>query len=163
MKSSFKRTIKWNKYQSKVITQAPNQYSDCLIDPSFRGVNRPFALSFEFNTDRTVHTQYYLPTVQMKYYNVMIDEINFFDQPVKNNLTYDNIRKIATSQRGNYPTGYLLDYNYFNKYYKMIAIELSTKQAFDADTSAILSSLGKKCKYNSVFQYLRSKIHFAHN
>ena len=31
----------------------------------------------------------------------------------------------------------MLDYNYFNKYYKMIAIDLSKQQAFDADPEAI--------------------------
>ena len=68
----------------------------------------------------------------------MIDERKFFDQPVKNNLiTYDNIRKIATGQGDDYTTGYLLDYNYFNNYYKMIAIDLSKHQALDADPKAI--------------------------
>ena len=42
LKSGFKRTIDWNKYQSKVTTQAPNPYLDYLIDPSFEGVNRLF-------------------------------------------------------------------------------------------------------------------------
>ena len=56
----------------------------------------------------------------------MIDGRNFLEHPVKNNLiTYDNIRKIATGQRDDYTTGCLLDYNYFNNHYKMIAIYLS--------------------------------------
>ena len=56
----------------------------------------------------------------------MIDGQNFFDQPVKNNLrTYDNIRKIATGRQDGYTTSFLLDYNYFNEYYKMIEIDLS--------------------------------------
>ena len=64
----------------------------------------------------------------------MIDGQNFFDQPVRNDLmTYDNIRKIATGQVDHYTTGCLLDYNYFKKYYKTIAIDLSKEQAFDAD------------------------------
>ena len=55
----------------------------------------------------------------------MIDGQNFFDQPVKNNLrTYDNIRKIATGRQDGYTTSFLLDYNYFNEYYKMIEIDL---------------------------------------
>ena len=59
----------------------------------------------------------------------MIDGKNVFDQPVRNDLiTYDNIRKIATGQGDNYTTGCLLDYNYFKKYYKMIAIYLSKQQ-----------------------------------
>ena len=33
----------------------------------------------------------------MKYYNVMIDEKAFFDQPIKNNIrTHDNNRKYLT-------------------------------------------------------------------
>ena len=68
----------------------------------------------------------------------MIDGQNFFDQPVRNDLiTYDNIRKIATGQRDDYTTGCLLDYHYFIKYYKMIVIDLSKQQAFDADPKAI--------------------------
>ena len=56
----------------------------------------------------------------------MIDGRNFFDQPVKNDLiTVDNIWKITTGQGDNYTTGCLLGYNYFNNYYKMIAIDLS--------------------------------------
>ena len=68
----------------------------------------------------------------------MIDGQNFSDQPVKNNLiTYDNIRKIATGQGDDYATGCLLDYNYFDNYYKMIAIDLSEQQALYADPKAI--------------------------
>ena len=55
LKSGFKRTIFWNKYQSKVTIQAPNPYLDDLIDASFQGVNNLFVLSFENTTDRTVH------------------------------------------------------------------------------------------------------------
>ena len=47
LKSGFKRTINWNKYQSKVSIQAPSPYLDFLIDPSFQGVNKVFGLSFE--------------------------------------------------------------------------------------------------------------------
>ena len=77
LKSSFKRTINWNKYQSKVTIQAPRPYLDCLIDPSFQWVNRIFVLSFENSTDRTVHTTYFLPTVVIEDYKVMIDGQNF--------------------------------------------------------------------------------------
>ena len=68
----------------------------------------------------------------------MINGQNVFDQPVKNNLrTYDNIRKIAIGQGDDYITGVLLDYNYFNDYYKMKEIGLSKQQALDADPKAI--------------------------
>ena len=68
----------------------------------------------------------------------MIDRQNFFDEPVKNDSrTYDNIWKIVTDQGNDCMTSCLLDYNYFNKYYKMIAIDLSKEQALDADPKAI--------------------------
>ena len=65
-------------------------------------------------------------------------EKNVFDQPVRNNkVTYENIRKIATGQGGDYKTGCLLDYNYFKNYYKMIASDLSRQRTLDADPKAI--------------------------
>ena len=61
----------------------------------------------------------------------MIDGQNVFDQPVKNNLrTFDNIRKISIGQGDDYTTDRILDYNYFNEYYKMIVIDLSKQQHF---------------------------------
>ena len=138
LKSGFKRTINWNKYQSKKSIERQNQYLDYLIDPSFQGVNRLFVLSFEDEVQQTSYKRYYLPTVEIENYNVMIDGQNFFDQPVRNNLIrYDSIRKIATGQGDDYTTGCLLDFNYFQNYYKMIAIDLSKQQALDADSKAI--------------------------
>ena len=62
----------------------------------------------------------------------------FLISQLKNNLiTYDNIQKIATGQVDVCTTGHLLDYNYFNNYYKMIAIDLSKQQALDTDPKAI--------------------------
>ena len=56
----------------------------------------------------------------------MIDGKNFFDQPINNMFkTDENIRKIATGQGDDYTTGCLLDYTYFKKYCKMIAVDLS--------------------------------------
>ena len=68
----------------------------------------------------------------------MIDRKKVFDQPIRNNLiAYDNIRKLLTCRDDDYTTGCLLDYDYFNKYYKMIAIDLSKQQALDPDPKAI--------------------------
>ena len=79
-----------------------------------------------------------ITTVEIKYYIVMTNGQSFFDKPVKNDLrTYDNIRKIATGQGDDYITDFLLDYIYFNKYYKMIAIDLSKQQALDVYLKAI--------------------------
>ena len=88
LKSGFKRTINWNKYQSKILTERSNQYQinqDYLIDPSFQGVNKLFVLSVEDKAKQTICKRYYLPTVEIENYNVMIDGQNFFDQPIRNN------------------------------------------------------------------------------
>ena len=68
----------------------------------------------------------------------MIDGQNFFDQPVKNNLiTYGNIRKILISQGDDCTTACLLDDNYLDNYYKMMAIDLRKQQELHTDPKAI--------------------------
>ena len=138
LKSGFKRVINWNKYLSKPELLAQNPNLNHLVEPSFQGANRLFVLAFENDDDRTSDDKYYLPTVEIKDYNIMINGENFFDQPIKNNkVTYENIRKIATGQGDDYTTGCLLDYSYFADTYKMIAVDLSKQQALDADPRAI--------------------------
>ena len=137
LKSGFKRVINWNKYLSKPELLAQNPNLNHLVEPSFQGVNRLFVLAFENDNDRTSDDEYYLPTIEIKDYNIVINGENFFDQPIKNNKITYNIRKIATGQGGDYTTGYLLDYPYFENTYKMIAVDLSKQQALDADPRAI--------------------------
>ena len=68
----------------------------------------------------------------------MIDGRNFFNQPIKKIFkTYDNIRKVATGQGDDYRTGCSLDFPYFKKCYKLIAIDLSKQQKLDADPKEI--------------------------
>ena len=114
LKSGFKRVINWNKYSSKpeLLRQDPNL--NHLVEPSFQRVNRFFVLAFENDTQRTSHSGYYLPNVEIKDYNIVINGENVFDQPIKNNkVTYENIRKIATGRGDDYTAGCLLDYPYF--------------------------------------------------
>lgn len=59
LKSEFKRTINWNKLQSKVSTQAQSQYLDYLVDPRFQRVSKNFVLAFEDNTVRAGHANYF--------------------------------------------------------------------------------------------------------
>ena len=80
MESGFKRTINWNKYLAKATNKAQNRYLDYLIESSFQGVNRLFVLEFEDDNGQESLKQYYLPTVEIKDYNVMIGGINFFDK-----------------------------------------------------------------------------------
>ena len=138
LKSGFKRVINWNKYLSKPELLGQNPNLNHLVEPSFQRVNRFFVLAFENDNHRANDERYYLPTVEIKDYNIMINGENFFDQPIKNNkVTYDNTRKIATGQGDDYTTGCLLDYLYFADTYKMIAVDLSKQQALDADPRAI--------------------------
>ena len=138
MRSGFKRVINWNKYLSRPALLAQNPNLNYLIDPSFQGVNRLFVLAFENDAQRNVHSGYYLPNVEIKNYNVMINGKIFFDQPIKNHkVTYENIIKVATGKGDDYTTGRLLDYAYFRDNYKMIAIDLSIQKALDADPRAI--------------------------
>ena len=79
LKSCFKRTINWNKYQLKVTVQEQNRYLDYLLDPRFQGVNN---ILF-YNISQASYKRYYLPQVEVKDYKVMIDGWEFFNQPVK--------------------------------------------------------------------------------
>ena len=92
LKSGFKRVINWNKYLSKPELLAQNPNLNRIIEPSFQGVNRLFVLAFENDDHRTSDERCYLPTVEIKDYNIMINGGNFFDQPIENNkVTYENI------------------------------------------------------------------------
>ena len=106
---------------------------------------------FKNATYRTVNIKYYLPTVERKYDYISIDAENGFDEPVKNNLrTYDYIPKLATGQGDDYTTSFLLDHNYFNKYYKIIAIDLCKQKALDAAPK-------EQIQYNKLIFEVKSK------
>ena len=92
LKSGLKRVINWNKYLSKPELLRQNSNLNYLIEPSFQGVNILFILAFENDTQRTSHPGYYLPNVEIKNYNIVINGQNFFDQSIKNKkITYDNM------------------------------------------------------------------------
>ena len=123
LKSGFKRTIKCNKYRSEMTNQTKTNHLNHIIDPTFIKVNRLFVFSFENEEDRITFSKYYIPKVEIKYFNVLIDGKSFFDVPVKNKEeAYEKIMSI--SKNDDYTTGNLLDYEYFSKH-KLIAINLS--------------------------------------
>ena len=64
--------------------QTANNNLNYLTDHTFSNVNRLFVLSFENEEDRTFLSIYYVPKVEIKDYNVMIDGKPFFEIPVKN-------------------------------------------------------------------------------
>ena len=73
LKNGFKRIISWNKYLAKPELLAQNANLNHLIEPSFQGVNRLFVLAFENDEQRTSNKRYFIPNVEIKDYNVMID------------------------------------------------------------------------------------------
>ena len=123
-RTGFKRTIKRNKYRSEMTNETKNNNLDYLIDPTFTKANRLCVLSFENEKDRTSFSKYYVPNVQEKDFNVLINGKSFFEIPMKNcEETYKHI--IEMGGNNDYATSNLLDYEYFSKHYKLLAIDLS--------------------------------------
>ena len=103
-------------------TEAINNNLNILIDPTFTNVNRWFVLAYQNADDRQSFSQFYLPKVLLKNFNVIIDKLAFFDLPIKTEEeTYEKI--IDISRNNEYTTGNLLDYDYFKKYYKLIVLQ----------------------------------------
>ena len=72
----------------------------------------------------------------VKDFNVIIDKLAFFDLPIKNEEeAYEKI--IGISRNNEYTTGNLLDYDYFKKYYKLIAIDLRKQQVLQENEDVI--------------------------
>ena len=85
LKSSFKRTINWNKYLSKPELLPQNLNLNHLVEPSSQGVNRLFVLAFEDDIQRINNKRHYFSHVRRKNFHAMIDGKNYFHQTMKNN------------------------------------------------------------------------------
>ena len=92
-------------------TEAINNNLNILIDPTFTNLNSLFVLAYQNADDRQSFSQFYLPNVVVKDYNVIIDKLAFFDLPIKTEEAYEKI--IDISRNNEYTTGNLLDYDYF--------------------------------------------------
>ena len=75
LKSGFKQMINWDKYQSKRSLEGQNPYLGYLVDPNFQGANTPFVLSFEDNAVKNGHRKYFLLTVEIKDYNIIVKKL----------------------------------------------------------------------------------------
>ena len=158
LKSGFKREIIWNKYRSKMTTEAVNNNLNILIDPTFINVNRLFILAYQNANDRQSFSQFYLPNAMVKDYNVIIDKLAFFDLPIKTEEeAYEKI--IDVSRNNEYTTGNLLDYNYFKKHYKLIAIDLSKRQVLQENEHLIQQTnfIGRLTEAANVFIIIEKK------
>ena len=83
LKSGFTREIEWDKYRSQMSTEAINNNLNILIDPTFTNVNRLFVLAYQTADDRQSFSQFYLPKVMVKDFNIIINKLAFFDLPIK--------------------------------------------------------------------------------
>ena len=117
-------------------TEAINNNLNILIDPTFTNVNRLFVLANRTADNRQSFSQFYLPNVMVKDFNVIIDKLAFFYLPIKTEEeAYEKI--IDISRNNEYTTGNLLDYDYFKKHYKLIAIDLSKQQVLQENEDLI--------------------------
>ena len=115
LKSEFKRTVKWDQYRSQMTVQGDNNNLNFLIDPNFTRVNRLFVLSFEVIEENNVKKDYrddglhyYVPNVEIKDFNVLMDGKCFFAFPVKSEEeAYQKI--IEMSRNNDYTTSNLLN------------------------------------------------------
>ena len=137
-----------------------NNNLNILIDPTFTNVNRLFVLAYQNDDDRQSFSKFYLPRVVIKDCNVIIDKLAFFDLPIKNEEeAYEKI--IDISRNNEYTTGNLLDYYYFKKYYKLIAIDLSKQQVLQENEDLIqqINFIGRLAEAANVFIIIEKKEH----
>ena len=117
-----------------------------------------FVLAYQNADDRQSFSQFYLPNVMVKDYNVIIDKLAFFDLPIKTEEeAYEKI--IDISRNNEYRTGSLLDYDYFKKYYKLIAKDLSKQQVLQENKDLIqqINFIGKLEEAANVFIIIEKK------
>ena len=160
LKSGFTREIEWNKYRSPMSTEAINNNLNILIDPTFTNVNRLFVLAYQTADNRQSFSQFYLPKIMVKDFNVIIDKLAFFDLPIKTEEeAYEKI--IDISRNNEYTTGNLLDYDYFKKYYKLIAVDLSKQQVLQENEDLIqqIKFIGRLTEAANVFIIIEKKEH----
>ena len=117
-----------------------------------------FVLGYQNVDDRQSYDEFYLPKVMVKDYNVIIDKLAFFDLPIKTEEeAYEKI--IDISRNNEYTTGNLLDYDYFKKYYKLIAIDLSKQQVLQENEDLIqhINFIGRLTEPANVFIIIEKK------
>ena len=143
-------------------TEAINSNLNILIDPTFTNVNRLFVLAYQIdannNDNRQSFSQFYLPRAVVQYYNVIIDKLAFLDLPIKNEEeAYEKI--INISRNNEYTTGNLLDYDYFKKYYRLIAIDLSKQKVLQENEDLIqqINYIGRLEETANVFIIVEKK------
>ena len=139
-------------------TEAVNNNLNILIDPTFTNANRLFVLAYRAPNYRQSFSQFYLPNVMVKDYNVIIDKLAFFDLSIKTEeQAYEKILDI--SKNNEYTAGHLLDYSYFKKHYKLITIHLSKQQVLQENEDLIqqINFIGRLTEAANVFIIIEKK------
>ena len=139
-------------------TEETNNNLNILIDPTFISINGLFVLAYRTADNRQSFSQFYLPNVMVKDYNVIIDKLAFFDLPIKTEEeAYEKI--IDISRNNEYTTGNLLDYDYFKKHYKLIPIDLSKQQVLQENEDLIqqINFMGRLTEAANVFIIIEKK------
>ena len=112
-----------NKYQAILKDHAANSNIRERLDDSFQGFSKLFVPPYAHGdnvTNKTSYRRYFLPRLEIKNYNIETDGRIFYDQSINDLIKqYYEIRKISTGQGDDYTTGCLLDFAYFEKYYKL--------------------------------------------
>ena len=125
--NEYKRSAYWNNYQAipeniswkyilKIINQGTNIYE--LLSASFQGVKRLYILAYAIaanaaNNEAVVkgNRKRFLPSEEIKIYNVLIDGRNFYDQPIN-----DLIKTVWWSKKSINRTRWWLYYSMFIKF-----------------------------------------------
>ena len=93
---------------------------------------------------RNGQKKYYLPRISLNKYNVIINGRNFYDNPIESDIEkYRELKKVMIGKGEDYTTGSLLDFNYFDKHYKLVAVDLSKQKELDADPRAVQQTVFK--------------------
>ena len=117
-----------------------------------------FVLAYRTVDDRQSFSYFYLPRVMVKDYNVIIDKLGFFDLPIKTEEeAYEKTIDVSTNNE--HKTGNLLDYDYFKKHYKLIAIDLSKQQVLQENEDLIqqINFIGRLTEAANVFIIIKKK------
>ena len=136
-KKVFQRSIYWNEYKTKEINEDAdaNVFKYINLDPSFQGVNRLFVMAYNranCQPTRNGQRKYYLPRIDLEKDYVIIDGRNFYDNPIESDIEkYRELKKVMIGKGEDYTTGSLLDFNYFNEHYKLVAVDLSKRKELD--------------------------------
>ena len=131
----FQRSIYWNEYKTKEINENAdaNVFKYINLDPSFQGANRLFVMTYnrvDGQPTRNGQRKYYLPRISLNKY--IINGRNFSDNPIESDIKkYRELKKVMIGKGEDYTAGSLLDYNYFDKHYKLVAVDLSKQKELD--------------------------------